>query len=399
MGLLDTLGTFANPIGSAIGGIANIVGTSMNNSNQKKMLNMQIDAQRDLQDSQNTWNETMWNKNNEYNSPENQRQLWEDAGFNPALMMGGSSPISSGSATSSAMPFAPGINPAGDFSHMGSNFADIMLTLAQVGKTDADKGLIQAKTVTENTLRDSQKALNESLAKLNDKQREEYDAMIGKLQAETSYTKALEGKTEDERKLIQEQTKWLPIMNNAELHEIDARIVQMLSDARYNDAQIAYLHDSRKLIASQIRLNSKQESLIDSEIDYNQQLATESSARTANESAKYPIIKNQQRISDVERGIAEDTQGSETFGRNARNYTGPFIDIIHSGVEVVGAVNETRSGMAKQPAGSVSSTPMTSGSPVGSVPHKASTRNPTYKGAPTCEEQAFYNERHKGRKR
>ena len=65
---------------------------------------------------QQAWQEKMWNKQNEYNTPENQLSLYQDAGYNPLTalnaMSGNSSAGSVGSVQSAQM-------QAADFSGFG----------------------------------------------------------------------------------------------------------------------------------------------------------------------------------------------------------------------------------------------------------------------------------------
>lgn len=74
-------------------------GTSLLNfAIQDKTLQQQVQLQRE----QNAWNEKMWNLNNEWNSPANQRKLLEEAGYNPAA-------LKDSTATSNSP--AQGVNP------------------------------------------------------------------------------------------------------------------------------------------------------------------------------------------------------------------------------------------------------------------------------------------------
>lgn len=57
---------------------------------QGLLADKQFGFQQRLQQSQNDFNLDMWNKANDYNSPAAQAQRFSEAGFNPALMMGGS---------------------------------------------------------------------------------------------------------------------------------------------------------------------------------------------------------------------------------------------------------------------------------------------------------------------
>tara|TARA_B100000900_G_scaffold395620_1_gene394172 strand:+ start:226 stop:996 length:771 start_codon:yes stop_codon:yes gene_type:complete len=64
-------------LGQLAGGLANIVGGLFGNRSRKR------EAQR-----QRDFSESMWNRQNAYNTPKNQMQRLKDAGLNPALMYG-----------------------------------------------------------------------------------------------------------------------------------------------------------------------------------------------------------------------------------------------------------------------------------------------------------------------
>lgn len=65
------------------------------------------DAQAEENQKNRDWSEMMWNKQNEYNSPANQRKLLEDAGYNPYLLTS-ETPYSGGTAS---VPSAPSSQP------------------------------------------------------------------------------------------------------------------------------------------------------------------------------------------------------------------------------------------------------------------------------------------------
>ena len=62
---------------ASIGAAAQMAGTAM-----------EIQAQEDLAESTREWNEKMWNKTNEYNSPSAQLARLREAGLNPNLLYG-----------------------------------------------------------------------------------------------------------------------------------------------------------------------------------------------------------------------------------------------------------------------------------------------------------------------
>lgn len=100
-------GIFAG-IGSAV---ASGIGQSNANRQNKQLFREQLewsDQQRRLQNAE-TWK--MWNAENEYNSPANQRALWEEAGFSPYAALGQSSSAGSMTSASGTTPSAPTMAP------------------------------------------------------------------------------------------------------------------------------------------------------------------------------------------------------------------------------------------------------------------------------------------------
>lgn len=126
-------------IGAAIGAIGSLVGglasTSMNNT-----------AAANLDSANRRWQETQWDKANEYNSPINQVQRYRDAGLNPALMTG---QISSGNANPSPIPPQRGQN----YSGIADSFSEALKTLFEVIslKKDIDLKDSQKQNVDANT--------------------------------------------------------------------------------------------------------------------------------------------------------------------------------------------------------------------------------------------------------
>lgn len=99
---------------------------------------------------QNKWNEKMWNKQNDYNSPVQQKQRLLDAGLNPALMYGNGA--STGNASSAPkMELNPGsildgLQLASLASQIRTNNVHNTLYSAQARKTTAEANYIEAST-------------------------------------------------------------------------------------------------------------------------------------------------------------------------------------------------------------------------------------------------------------
>lgn len=105
MGLLATIGGFLgsqgfsnamNTLGGTASGIAGIIQGKKNRKAAKEIAQMQYDstieginlqneANRELAEYQNEWNLAQWNRENEYNSPEQQMARLKAAGLNPNL--------------------------------------------------------------------------------------------------------------------------------------------------------------------------------------------------------------------------------------------------------------------------------------------------------------------------
>lgn len=79
-------------LGAAINGVVNTAGLVTNaiQARRQRSANIRLQQQTNAQNlalarEQNAWSERMIKEQNEYNSPENQRRLLEEGGYNPAL--------------------------------------------------------------------------------------------------------------------------------------------------------------------------------------------------------------------------------------------------------------------------------------------------------------------------
>lgn len=95
-------------IGSSIvGGIGNIFGQSTANSTQMKIAQKQMEWQSQENQKNRDYQTEMWNRQNEYNTPANQRKLLQDAGYNPFVLQQNGSTSGAGSAGTPSMVGAP----------------------------------------------------------------------------------------------------------------------------------------------------------------------------------------------------------------------------------------------------------------------------------------------------
>lgn len=81
------------------------------------------------------WQEEMWNKSNEYNSPVNQRKRLEDAGINPNLAFGSSASAMGFPAPTSSP--TPQVSAKFDLARLATQYAAIKRENAQTKQMDA----------------------------------------------------------------------------------------------------------------------------------------------------------------------------------------------------------------------------------------------------------------------
>lgn len=140
-------------IGSIVGGL---FGSSSQSSANKANIQMQRETNafnRQMFDDQLQYNWDMWRETNEYNSPFNQRKLLEEAGYNPALLVGdsfNSSPLSA--PTGHAAQVGNAVNPVSslgqNISNAVGNAAQTAMMLSQAQNQKADTALKNVDVVT-----------------------------------------------------------------------------------------------------------------------------------------------------------------------------------------------------------------------------------------------------------
>lgn len=121
----DLFAAGASALGSLAQGWYNVIGQQ----NAQAFNSLEAQKNRDFQ-------EYMWNKNNEYNTPARQKQRLLDAGLNPYLMLSGGS---AGNAQSVPMGNAASSNTAPQFnSNPAQGISDAILQRAAIKKTESE---------------------------------------------------------------------------------------------------------------------------------------------------------------------------------------------------------------------------------------------------------------------
>lgn len=116
-------------IGAGISALGGLASSALQNA-----------ANANLDEENREWQELMWNKNNEYNKPINQRKRLEEAGINPALA------FSSGNTGVASSASTPNQHAPADFSALGSGFQGAAGMLLQGQSIEAQNRNLDADT-------------------------------------------------------------------------------------------------------------------------------------------------------------------------------------------------------------------------------------------------------------
>lgn len=119
---------------SLIGAGTSILGGLFSSNSQSKTNEANLQIARENRD----WQERMWNLQNEYNTPQNQLALYQEAGFNPLTALDRMAGVSSAGAVST--PSMPVMNPTdyGFLSDAGQQIMNGLVAKAQVDNLNAD---------------------------------------------------------------------------------------------------------------------------------------------------------------------------------------------------------------------------------------------------------------------
>lgn len=151
----------AATLGSGIiGGLGNVISGLFGSSASSEANETNVMLAREGRDWQSAENqkardfqERMWNAQNAYNSPANQRKLAQEAGYNPYLLVSnglGSGAGSVGSAPMSGAPDVAKVSPVNPMSGLGAasdTFASMVRMLPQVEQVESNKRLQSSQIV------------------------------------------------------------------------------------------------------------------------------------------------------------------------------------------------------------------------------------------------------------
>lgn len=306
------------------------------NNAQWELQQAQIDAQKELQTSQNAWNEQMWNKNNEYNSPANQMKLYRDAGLNPAFFMGQGNSVSGSPAASSSIS-APSVpQPADNYSgvgsalgNMGSDFLNAMLTESVINKNNKEAGLTDTEIEFNQKTMGFRVKQQELLNGLTTDQRNELQERVNKLKADTHAVRIQSMLTDAQKEQQEILNAFLPAAKMLELKQLDSVIKSNLSNAAYNTAQVMYSKQMLGLVAAQIETERHKQANLDASSGvYNSQEKLNN--------ATVGLVGAETENQKISNEVRDATKETEKLGQNISNITTPIVDVYNSIVSSIG---------------------------------------------------------------
>lgn len=138
-------------IGSSIaGGIGSLISGNSANETNIRLARESREWQSNENQLNRDWQEAMWNKQNEYNTPANQRKLAEEAGYNPYLLGAQNLNSGAGSAGSPSMVSPPStahVNPVNPLGAVSDTVSSLLPMIQQQQQIEANVEQQHAKTL------------------------------------------------------------------------------------------------------------------------------------------------------------------------------------------------------------------------------------------------------------
>lgn len=278
MGLLDFI---TNPVASVAQGILGVGATAIAAHQAKKSTDATNRANKELVEMQNQFNEMMWNKNNEYNSPLAQVNRLQEAGLNPNLVYGNGtmqnvSPMASSGAQASSTPFNDSIA-----ARHARNFDAIMrglqtaITIQELNNKKAEGKNIESNTEKNTAEAKESQQRAENLATENKFNLETFDARKISIELQNQLS-------EQQRLKLYADTQTA----TKQLDQIDAVISNLQSSTDLNKAQVENIHTN---IARTLALLPKEIERMNADITeaLSRAVANKASANASNAQSQY----------------------------------------------------------------------------------------------------------------
>lgn len=283
MGIFSSIGKFfSGSVGGALlnaglGVVGNFLGNKQAEKNQQKQNEFNAAEAQKTRD----WQEMMWNKNNEYNTPLAQVNRLQEAGLNPNLIYGNGtmqnvSPMASSGAQASSTPFNDSIA-----ARHAKNFDAMMrglqtaITMQELKNKKAEGDNIESNTNKNNAEAEESKQRKDNLATENKFNLETFDARIIAIDLQNQLS-------EQQRLKLYADTQTA----TKQLDQIDAVISNLQSSTDLNKAQVENIHTN---IARTLALLPKEIEQMNASITeaLSRSVANKASANASNAQAGY----------------------------------------------------------------------------------------------------------------
>lgn len=300
-------------LGSVITSGANILGGLFGMGSQASANK----ANMELAKYQNEWNEYMWNKQNEYNTPKNQMARYLEAGLNPNLIYGSGS-ASSGNSTSVPTAANMHVEPL-PVPNLGEAANQVVSNIRADRLADAD--IKQKDSVTEYNKSAAQAKKQEAALTALKVIGERYNN--DKNEFERPYLKRIYEanvkKLEASAKDIEQKTEWFDVTYNERMTQLKQAGANLFKTGEKIDAETRYfVQKSFESAETVVYLRSKAEQL-QYELDTNPSVETK---KAFNET----MLELNQSIKEAEEFVA---QGGK-YGKLIEPYVGVVTDVVDS---------------------------------------------------------------------
>ena len=267
----DSAGNSGSALAAGISAVSNVVGNWLQGKTSKKLMREQMHWQEVMYDKQLADNRTNWQMQNWYNSPAHQRQLLEEAGYNPSMMSDNLQNVSSADNISSAnLPSAPSYTPVPNLlasAVSSATAAYVSLKNADVNQQNANTNAKNAGTAAYNaeTGRFTWQTSNNYYQHLNQLTREQIGIAAQENAFKSEYLQTQINQMRASQNLTNVQISAQRILNNflpqekaAQLANMAAQYDQILEDIRLKKvnesvarAQMQNLEANTRFVLSQ----------------------------------------------------------------------------------------------------------------------------------------------------
>lgn len=321
--------------GALISAGASVLGNLLGFGSQQSANKQNLKIMREQQ----AWQEKMWNKQNEYNTPENQLSLYQDAGYNPLTalnaMSGNSSAGSVGTVQSAQM-------QATDFSgfgQAGQAIANAMmqkdLIQSQIDLNNANAGKSKAETEWTKLNGEIQQQRLAIEQNMSEAQIAQYNANISYIKSQKDYTDALKDFTDSQIQRFDMLTPLVYLYQAEQINEIRAHCKLMIAQAGESSAKAAYymkvLSWLDAINQSIVNLNNAQAN------NQNAQAQYTSGAQTNNTNANTGYTNSRTEGQNITNEINGDTKGFQKVQIGAQSVQ-TTINAIDAGYDLGGKV-------------------------------------------------------------